>query len=208
VTTGQKKSPHPPAGSRSGGLPGQVSFAGQDIQEGEEKDEVDTFIDEELGAHDRELQDDSVHHMLINKESKWVKFTRGDKAFFQNTGIKGLNSLRMPKEGIRGEKVLDEGDDNTLRSFQKNYDKASKMDEMKTKARAETGVWGSMVKQATGAKLPGESTIAEGDEEPEPAPAGSGGISGPPDAVAAHALALKMAKDQAEAETRAAEAAN
>ena len=42
---------------------------------------------------------------VINKDSNWVKFTRGDKAFFQNTGIKGLNSLKMPREGIRGEKV-------------------------------------------------------------------------------------------------------
>ena len=87
----------------------------------------------------------------------------------------------------------------------KNYEKARKMDEMKNKARAETGVWGSMVKGAR-AEQGGSSPIAEGDEEPAPAPAPlsrQGSISGPPDAAAAQALAAKMQ----EAETRAAESA-
>jgi hypothetical protein len=133
--------PRPPASGRdppAGGskLPGQVSFAGKSV------DDVDDVDDVEMAGNDV-----SVHQFLLNKDSKWVKFTRGDKSFYQNTGIKGLNSLKMPREGIRGERVLNE-DEGTVESFQKNYDKAKRMDEMKAASQLEQGSWGSLMKKS------------------------------------------------------------
>ena len=73
----------------------------------------------------------SVHKLLLNNDSKWVKVTRGDAAFYQNTAVEGLNSLKMPLEGVRGEKVLDENDPDSEPSFKMNYDKAVEMDQAK-----------------------------------------------------------------------------
>ena len=175
----EKKAPRPPGSSpvKKATLPGQVSFADDGGGDGDDKDEVDRFIDEELGG-----SSETVHAFLLNKDSKWVKFTRGDQAFYQNTGIKGLNSLKMPREGIKGEKVLDVSDDSTGKSFQKNYEKAKKMDEMKQRARAETGAWGTLVGQAKA-----------GPAGPEPAPAPiPQGIAGPPNTADAAALAEQI----------------
>ena len=105
-------SPHPPA---KPALPGQVAL-----------DQIDEYVDQELAG-----EATSVHQMLLNNDSQWVKFTRGDMSFYQNTAVEGLNSLKMPPEGVRGEKLLDENDSDNEPSFKMNYDKAVEMDRAK-----------------------------------------------------------------------------
>jgi hypothetical protein len=153
----KKITPSPPAGGPK--LPGQVSFAGESGDDVHVTDVVDGVEDIEIAGRTSIRaagHDTTVHKFLLNKDSKWVKFTRGDLAFYQNTSIKGLNSLKMPREGVRGERVLNE-DESTRASFEKNYEKAKKMDEIKA-AAAKPGGWGSLVKDKESAERSAEAT--------------------------------------------------
>ena len=80
--------------------------------------------------------DGTVLKQLLNADSKWVKFSLGERACYQNTGIKGLNSLKMPREGVKGERQIKHDDAIGRQKFETNYEKAGKMDGMKARARA------------------------------------------------------------------------
>ena len=106
-------------------------------------DDVDKFIADE--AANSSSNDGTVLKQLLNADSKWVKFSLGERAFYQNTGIKGLNSLKMPREGVKGERQIKRDDAIGRQKFETNYEKAGKMDGMKARARANTGAWGQLV---------------------------------------------------------------
>ena len=65
----------------------------------------------------------------INPQSKWTKFTHGERSFYQGEGVKGHRplSLKAPPEGVKSEETAA----GSASDFDHNYDNASLMDEGK-----------------------------------------------------------------------------